>query len=246
MTALYVFFCRYQSPATSAAASVRWRWELPLPLFRSSCTTKTECEWCKIFTGCTVATNMDTITLLKQLRVTKRREEAAKVVGEEVQTAEASTSVKPNPTSSILIVNPLRDLSSLSLGIQNPWGSLQSCKLVLQLWLCIYLSCLKLGDFTCAWVENNGIKCDHFVTFTTILPKGGPGFCCNGACPDFLVGLLLGSVATANDRHFWKFEIVWEIKIGKLVKYSGSWRTPKTEGSYFGPVTKSAWSSLIL
>jgi len=76
---------------------------------------------------------MDTITLLKQLRVTKRREEAAKVVGEEVQTAEASTSVKPNPTSSILIVNPLRDLSSLSLGIQNPWGSLQSCKLVLQL-----------------------------------------------------------------------------------------------------------------
>ena len=51
------------------------------------------------------------------------------------------------------------------------------------------------------------------------------------------------SVATVNDRHFWKFEIAWERKFEKLPKYLGGWRTPKTGGSHFGPKESDQWLS---
>jgi hypothetical protein len=77
---------------------------------------------------------MATIELLKQMRVVERRElerrgEATRAGGKEVQTMDASTFTKLSPTSSIPIINTLRDFSSLSSGIQNPWGSLQRHKL---------------------------------------------------------------------------------------------------------------------
>jgi hypothetical protein len=33
---------------------------------------------------------------------------------------------------------------------------------------------------------------------------------------------------------FQKINIMWEIKLVKISKYLGSWRTPKTEGSFKG------------
>ena len=53
--------------------------------------------------------------------------------------------------------------------------------------------------------------------------------------PLYTCTIPIASVATVNDRHFWKFEIAWEIKFEKLPKYLGEWRTPKTGGSRFEP-----------